>query len=330
MALITDPDQLNQGTEVTINTSALTITLNLAGNLSADGVTGQCLYSFLKEEWRTDSTLPKFPFPMESITPEQYEFIRGWLPANDATRKLIRTAGWAEKNAAGATLREYAGIVSLGTLGGTDQGYFQQGSSLARTNFTYQGAINEAIQIFGDATNGNFDRRTFLKLFAREQGKTYSQSQLSNIGVSALTYITYRFPLSNGADLKISASDATIAANTPYTSITVTYLPGQLFTAWSNATNYVLHDVVTRLGRWYRCIQAHSNQQPPNATYWETYAGERQIGSTYAPFNKIIAGANATAEQIYEKIQYLLRQATDIDSGPGTVTGNTADGDSTV
>ncbi len=51
MTLIIDPDDLNQGTEVTINTSAKTIALSVAGNLSNDVVTGQALYSFLKEEW---------------------------------------------------------------------------------------------------------------------------------------------------------------------------------------------------------------------------------------------------------------------------------------
>lgn len=50
MALIIDPDDLNQGTEVTINTTAKTIALNVAGNLSDDGATGQAFYSFLKEE----------------------------------------------------------------------------------------------------------------------------------------------------------------------------------------------------------------------------------------------------------------------------------------
>ena len=70
MALITDPDQLNQGTEVTFDTSALTIALSLAGNLSEDGVTGQCLYSFSKEEWLADSELIKYTFPMLAITPE--------------------------------------------------------------------------------------------------------------------------------------------------------------------------------------------------------------------------------------------------------------------
>ena len=102
MALITDPDQLNQSTEITINTSAKTITLNVAGNLSNDGVTGQALYSFLKEEWKNDSSLIPYPFPMVSITPEQFEFVEDWVPANDTTRNLIRSAGWREITAASA------------------------------------------------------------------------------------------------------------------------------------------------------------------------------------------------------------------------------------
>ena len=96
MALITDPDDLAQGSEITINTTAKTITLNLADALSADGVTGQCLYSFLKEEWKDDNALIPFEFPMVAITPEQFEFVEDWVPANDATRKLIRQAGWRE------------------------------------------------------------------------------------------------------------------------------------------------------------------------------------------------------------------------------------------
>lgn len=50
MPLIVDPDSLSQNTEVTINTTAKSITLTKAGNLSDDGVTLQCVYSFLKEE----------------------------------------------------------------------------------------------------------------------------------------------------------------------------------------------------------------------------------------------------------------------------------------
>jgi len=38
--------------------------------------------------------------------------------------------------------------------------------------------------------------------------------------------------------------------------------------AWSNATAYVVGDLASRLGVNYYCILAHTNQQPPNATYW--------------------------------------------------------------
>ena len=38
--------------------------------------------------------------------------------------------------------------------------------------------------------------------------------------------------------------------------------------AWSNATAYVVGGLVSRLGVNYYCILGHTNQQPPNATYW--------------------------------------------------------------
>jgi hypothetical protein len=39
-------------------------------------------------------------------------------------------------------------------------------------------------------------------------------------------------------------------------------------TAWSGATAYVVGDVVASGGNLYRCILNHTNQVPPNATYW--------------------------------------------------------------
>lgn len=39
-------------------------------------------------------------------------------------------------------------------------------------------------------------------------------------------------------------------------------------TAWSNATAYTVGSLASRLGVSYYCISAHTNQQPPNATYW--------------------------------------------------------------
>ena len=289
MAIIIDPDNLALTTDIAIDTTAKTIEIKTTGAVtdagSTGGVSGQALYSFLKEQWKNSSTFIKFPFPMEAITPEQFEFINGWKPLNDTTRNLIRTAGWAEKSAAGAVLRKYMGVVSLGSIGGSDQPYYRWNTG-AKVNFAYPGPVNQAVQIFGDATNGNFDYSdggdTFT-IYVREQGKTYGTSNNTAIGASTLSYITYRFPLSNSTDLKISASDATISTTAPWNQITVEYF-----------TTDQMRDI---------------------------------DGGGTEPYRIIVTDASglATTQQIYEKLQYLLRQNSDIDSGAGTVTGATAD-----
>ena len=287
MPIIVDPDNLALTTDIVVDTSALTIEIKTTGSVtnagSTGGVSGQALYSFLKEQWKTNSTFIKFPFPMEAITPEQFEFQYGWKPKDDTTRNLIRNAGWAEKNSAGSALRSYIGVVSLGSLGATDQPYYRWGTG-SKVNFAFQGPVNQAVQIYGDAANGNFDYRTgsILTLFVREQGKTYSSVTNTAIGASTLTYQVYRFPLSNAVDLKIGATDAAISSTAPYTGITVEYF----------GTDQM-----------------------------------RNIDGTSAPFRIIVTDATGTAttQQIYEKLQYLLRQNSDIDSGAGTVIGSTAD-----
>ncbi len=301
MALITDPDQLNDSAaddgsaEVYINTTAKTIKLNLTGNLSTDGVTLKALYSFLKEEWRNDphtKNLAAFPFPMTPITDESFEFGDGWDLLNDTARYLIRTAGWTVKNTSGQTTQIWAGIIGLGSIEVDDQLYFQQTSGGAAVNVQLLGQINQAVQVLSDPNgDGNyadgFDRRSYFKLFAREQGQLYGISQLSDIGVSAMAAQAYRFPISTGADLKITVADTGIDANAdltadiaPYDGMSITY---------------------------YAAPQV------------------RSIGGTNRNFGVIIDANGGTAEQIYQFVQWSLRKNADIDAGAGSVTGKTAD-----
>lgn len=112
----------------------------LVGFANTGGVSGQALYSKFKNIWKTDPEAIRFPFPMEAITPESFEFINNWTPDEETldsrsstafiTRKLIRDAGWAEKNAAGDIKRKYFGIITLGGLsvsGLNDGGSFPAG-----------------------------------------------------------------------------------------------------------------------------------------------------------------------------------------------------------
>ncbi len=48
--------------------------------------------------------------------------------------------------------------------------------------------------------------------------------------------------------------------------------------AWDSTKIYGLNDMVSASGVWYRCITPHTNQAPPNATYWTVLTGS---GSSY-------------------------------------------------
>jgi len=278
MALITDPDDLTQGLEITISTAAKTIALALGGNLGNDGVTGQAFYSFIKEEWKNDAALIPYPFPMVSITPEQFEFIEDWVPADDTTRNFLRNAGWREINASDVIEREYMGAISLGNIDAADTAYYAFASDAAKTDFDFTGTVNQAIQTFGNAANGNFDKRSeTVTLYIRSQGKTYASATSTSIGLTALNYIANRFPLAEAVDSKVTASDATIASTAPYTGMSITY-----------------------------------------------GAATRSIGGVSYNFAVIVDGNSGTTQQIYEFIQYSLRQSGDIDSGAGTQVGQLA------
>ncbi len=286
MAKIIDGDDLVVGTEITIDTAAKTFTLVAAGSLVAkDGVTLQALYSKFIKLWET-STYNKFAFPMYAIDAKsgQFQFgtdggtFNGWKPANDATRQMLRDGGWSEFSAAGVLNRQYVGIVSLGDVNAGAQIYYQRDAADAPANFTFVDEVNEGIQVFGDLTNGNFDKRTFFKAFVREQGKKYKSSVLADTGQTATGAYTVNVLLSNEDDLKITAADGAMSG-APYSTIDVEY---------------------------FGVDQT------------------KTIGGGSYPFRIVIDGSSATLEQIYTKIQYLLRQATDIDAGAGTVTGKTA------
>jgi len=227
MAKITDPDFLNQWTEVAINPTGKVIALYEAGNLSTDGVTLQALYSFLKEEWRTDNTLIKYAFPLEAITPEQFELINGWNFSGIDTKNLVRDGGWALKDTASLTSEEYMNLVTLGSFTeGTDKAYYQQVNGGAPTDIVLAGPVNQAIQIYD---SGSFNYRDYFKIYLREQGKAYdSYDLLQQQNISALTYKKYALPLSNSTDLNINLDDAFIATGNPYSGIKINYYSTQM------------------------------------------------------------------------------------------------------
>lgn len=441
---IIDPDDLNSladwthtgggvfdSTEISVDAINKTITLNSAGALSTAGVgpTGQALYSFFKDRWKDTPLITQYDFPMVSITNEQFEFSAGWKPADDTTRKLLRTCGWAEVDSAGVTTRQYAGIVTLGTLGATDQPYYTNSAALDATSVDtiLQGPVNEAVKVLattgtaavaditftvttdvitssttdlsvfnvddiivvsgGGANDGTYtvtavtsassitclgagfttenfatttivaDTRTSFKIFVREQEKLYADSTIADIGVSSMTTIVYRFPVTNAIDLKIfdngsnnyedldiSATTSTATATvSPYDKMTVTYLAGTGFAAVTDTT-YALDAVVQEdngiASRWFICTTSGTvtgstgvaQSSWGGTAVFSSFSGERQVtaDTAWTAYNVIVdadsdvsgvTAGDATKLQVYAYTQWAIRA---LDAGVEIDTGRVA------
>lgn len=287
MAKITTRSGLVVGTNLIIDEADKTFQLVAAGSLVAkDGVTVQALYSKFADLWTT-AAYQDSPFPMNAIDAlsGQYEIgvdaggnYNGWTPKDDATRNTLRDGGWSEYSSAGFLQRQYVGIVGLGSVSSGAQLYYQRTPTEAPQNFVFTDQANQAVQVYGDEANGNFDSRAYFKAYCREQGFSYTESTLADTGKTATGANIVNLLLSNSQDTKILAADAALTV-APYNNITVTY---------------------------YTTDQS------------------RTIAGVSCPFRVIIAGNGATLEQIYTKVQYLLRQNSDIDAGANVTTGKTA------
>ena len=346
MAKITDPDDLvvssssgNLGVDgnIWLDTTASTFELAVYGALTSakEGVTIQALYSKFVDLWTT-SAYNKFEFPMYTIdaTSGQYQFgtdgatYSGWVAANDTTRQMLRDGGWSEYLANGTLDRKYVGIVSLGDVNTGAQLYYQKTNGGAAADFTFDDEVNEGILIYED---GGIDNQTYFKGYVREYAKKYDDSVLADTGLTATGALKVNLLLANEDDLKIQDTDVNVAANVPYTGITTTWITGNNFDT-TNTSPYAVDDVVQDdAGRWYICTTLGtadatdfldlSAMAGAGTAVFASYTGEREIGGTYYAFNVIVDGNGAIAEDVYTKVQYLLRQPGDIDSGAGTHNG---------
>lgn len=213
---------------------------------------------------------------------------------NTATNTIYSTINVTGTVVAGATI----------SILPKDQPYYQIGTATTLpTNAILPGQVNQPIKIYGDATHGAFDNRSpdVANFFVREQAWIFAETSAADIGVSALTYQAYRFSLTNSSDaLKIThedteiSSDGITADSSPYSNMNITwYITDQVRNI--GGTNYN-----------FRVIIDADTTQPSSNPY---------------------AFGDATAEEIYEFVQWSLRRdatgisggsevTIDIDAGP--------------
>jgi len=376
MAKITNKSGLNVGTELTVDVSGLIVTLNVAGNLVAkDGVSWQALYSKFIDLW----TLPEyneFPFPFYALDVLSGQYLmgtdgvtyNGWkfsVVDSNASRGYMRDGGWSEYNSGGVLARQYAGVVSLGSVSVGSQLYYQTTSTGAPVDFIYDDAANQGVQVYGDAaadvTTTTFDTRTFLKGYVREEYKKYKDSILADTGKTATGAYLVNLLLSNENDLDITVADASIGT-APYTSINPKFFPSafqkDIDLVGTPRSFGIVIDVGTHSGVDGAGASAATTMTTAAAgiVIADYYGGTLTIHNGAAKGVYTIAGSGGSAssvpltsgllgiasgasftlqrlvpisaslKQIYTKIQYLLRQNSNINglASAGSVTGKTA------
>jgi len=288
MAKLTSPTSLVVNTEITIDEPTRTITLNAAGNLVAkDGVTLQAVYSKLVQLWAT-AGYQDSPVPMYAIDALSGQYQIG---TDGSTFNGWKWADDTTRN----MLRD----------GGWEE--YDASGTLLRVygGFIGLGSVNSGAQPYYQLTST--DAPTNFPFADQFNVGVQVLGDVDNGNFSKKTFAK-AFVREQGKKYKDSVLADTGATGTgPFKT--------NFLISNEDDLNVVDNDAAMS-GAPYSGITVAFYTADQNKT----------IGSGSYPFRIIIAGNGATKRQIYTKVQYLLREATDINTGgtAGTITGKTA------
>ena len=281
MAKITSQSSINVGTELTIDEAAKTFTLNAAGNLVAkDGVTLQALYSKFVSLWAT-VTYQDSPFPMYSIDALSGQFQFG----TDGSTY----SGWKPANDATRQMLRDGGwseYTSAGVLARQYVGIVGLGSVSAGAQLYYQKVSGGAAANFTFTDQCNEGIQIYGDIAADATTTTFDSR-------------TYFKGYVREYSKKYKDS---VLADTGKTA------------TGANIVNVLLSNEDDLKIQANDAAMSGAPYSGITVAYY-TLDQTRSIGGSNYNFKVIVAGNGATLEQIYTKLQYLLRQATDINTG---------------
>jgi hypothetical protein len=290
MALIIDPDLLLDGaldngtTNFFIDTAAKTLKLvpGQGALVAADGVTEKAVYSFLKEQWKNDP-----------LTKNLAAFDFPMVPITDEFYELVEGWNWADATTR-QTIRR-GGWLVRNTSGNVTEHWF--GAAIldaeaddqiyydlgaGATDFTFLGPTAEAVQVISDP-NGDGNYT---------DGFNYTSITIYNRQQGQLFSVN-----TNGA-----IGEASLLAPKLFSFSLPTGTDLNISESDAN--------IATQAPYTGMSIEFFTTPQ------------SRTIGASNYNFGIIIDGNNGTKQQIYEFVQWSLRQNNDQDDGAGSLIGN--------
>lgn len=289
MAKITSKTSLNVGTELTVNETTKKITLNVAGNLIAkDGVTWQALYSKLVDLWATASYQDS-PFPAYAIDALSGQFQIG----TDGSTY----SGWTFANDASRQMLRDGGWSEFNAAGTLARQY---------VGIVGLGAVSAGAQEYYQKVSGG-------------TAANFTFTDQCNEGIQVYGDIA--------ADATTTTFDSRIYFKAYCREYAKKYKDSVLADTGKTATGaYIVNMLLSNEDdlKIQAADGAMSGAPYSGITVGYYSANQtRTIGGVSRNFKIIVNGNNATLEQIYTKIQYLLRQNADINVGgtAGSKTG---------
>lgn len=178
--------------------------------IRADGLKFEAIYAFENQERAADEALRKhdrwtsgtFKFG------GAYNFVNARTPSNDTDRAIIRGSGWNELDATATATRIYFGNKGLSNIEVASQPYYQLSVQGTATDFAKVGQIDEAVQVYGDVTNGNFDSRTYEATSIRTYGNNFDRKETTtDLGITELGGYSTGFALNESVHLTTNTTD---------------------------------------------------------------------------------------------------------------------------
>lgn len=290
MSKITTRAGLNVGTELVIDEGNKTFQLLVAGNLIAkDGVTIQALYSKFVDLWAT-TTYQDSPFPMNALDALSGQYLIGTDAGGNAN-------GWKPLDDTTRQMMRDGGWEEYDDTGGLLRvyaGLVGLGSVSVGSQLYYQADPSDA------PVNFTFDDQ------CNEGIQVYGDVANGNFDKRVFFKSFVREQGKKFSD--------SVLADTGKTA-TGAYIVNMLL---SNEDDLKVSD-----------LDVEMTNAPYNNIVVDYFSANqsRLIGGSNYDFDVIIDGNGATLEQIYTKVQYLLRQSADINNAGtlGAVIGQTAD-----
>lgn len=233
-----------------VASSGLTINTNVFANASTKkfglttASTGQNFYSYMIEQWialgDTGEAYANKQFPLVTNGPNSITCLDGWefdLTTYSASITNLSRDGLRYVNSSGTMTATWAALLSAGVPSGEQVRYEQtDGGTVQSAAAT--GNIDQLVQVYGDASHGNFDYRGYL--VCKVQGDGLDQAEVDVIGqygnLEDQLYVIALAPSSNG-----------IAAGT-VTGITITDHGASPVTWNSKAFSITITDTGTHTG----------------------------------------------------------------------------------